>query len=65
MPFYDYKCKTCGQQFEKLSKTMPGPSILECPECQTLTATRQMSAFATTGLKKSGNAAGCAPSGGG
>ncbi len=38
MPLYDYRCKECGHAFEELVRTMPGPSVLECPNCGQMTA---------------------------
>ena len=46
MPLYDYRCKNCGHTFEELVRTQPGPSVLECPKCQHMTAVRQLSLFA-------------------
>lgn len=62
MPFYDYRYLDCHETFDKLVKTRPGPSVLECPKCGTLTATRQLSAFATPGQN---NQSSCLPAGGG
>ena len=31
MPIYDYKCLSCGHQFEKLVKLNETP---DCPECE-------------------------------
>ncbi len=32
MPTYEYKCKTCGHQFERVQRFTDAP-ITECPEC--------------------------------
>jgi putative FmdB family regulatory protein len=32
MPFYDYKCSSCGQQFEVLQK-LGDPAPSGCPSC--------------------------------
>lgn len=31
MPIYEYRCETCGHQFEKLTTLSAPPP--ECPEC--------------------------------
>ena len=31
MPIYDYKCRNCGHQFEKIVRIGDTP---ECPQCQ-------------------------------
>ena len=33
MPFYEYECKSCGYQFEKLLKFSQCDEVQECPEC--------------------------------
>lgn len=32
MPLYEYRCKTCGHQFEKI-QSFSAPDEKECPEC--------------------------------
>lgn len=32
MPTYEYKCKTCGHQFERVQRFSDDP-ITECPDC--------------------------------
>lgn len=43
MPIYEYECKTCGQRLEKLQK-VSAPPLTDCPECETPTLTRLISA---------------------
>lgn len=33
MPLYEYKCKKCGHQFEKIQK-FSDPMVKKCPKCQ-------------------------------
>ena len=41
MPIYDYECKSCGQQFEKLCK---GEELqIACPYCMSMTVERKIS----------------------
>jgi putative FmdB family regulatory protein len=32
MPFYEYRCKSCGHELEALQKISDSP-LLDCPEC--------------------------------
>ena len=32
MPLYEYKCKDCGHQFEKI-QSFSAPDVKECPVC--------------------------------
>ncbi|NIR43152.1 MAG: zinc ribbon domain-containing protein [Gemmatimonadetes bacterium] len=33
MPTYDYRCESCGHQFEKFSQRISDESTAECPKC--------------------------------
>lgn len=33
MPLYEYRCKQCGHQFEKI-QSFSAPELKECPVCQ-------------------------------
>lgn len=33
MPLYEYKCRACGHEFEKLVTGRTAPAVA-CPECQ-------------------------------
>lgn len=51
MPIYEYRCPSCGADFEKLQKiSAPKP---ECPECGFAEVTKKVSASAFV-LKGSG-----------
>ena len=66
MPLYDYRCRECGHVFEELVRTMPGPSVLECPNCGQMTALRQLSTFSTRSSGgTSTSSASCGPATGG
>ncbi|MBU0629621.1 MAG: zinc ribbon domain-containing protein [Candidatus Margulisbacteria bacterium] len=51
MPFYDYKCGSCGKKFE-VQKGMNDKTIPRCPACQEL-AMRVFSAPALFGTSSS------------
>ncbi|MFZ0662086.1 MAG: zinc ribbon domain-containing protein [Acidobacteriaceae bacterium] len=33
MPLYEYRCKKCGHQFEKI-QSFSAPDVKECPNCK-------------------------------
>lgn len=49
MPIYEYMCKSCEKNFEKLVRTMNGQDKIACPECGSVKTVRAMSVFATRG----------------
>lgn len=44
MPIYEYECKKCGEEFEKL--VMSGDEV-RCPKCGSSQVARRMSGFST------------------
>ncbi|MBD3335717.1 MAG: hypothetical protein GF355_09395, partial [Candidatus Eisenbacteria bacterium] len=62
MPFYDYKCKKCGNVFEELVPSSATPDRdVECPHCGAHQAKRLLAApsIGTGKSGKSGPAPGC------
>lgn len=45
MPIYEFKCKSCGAEFEALVRNPQ--STAECPECKSDQVARRMSAPAS------------------
>lgn len=44
MPIYEYACKNCGEEFEKLVReSSPQP---DCPSCRSTNLQKKLSAFA-------------------
>ena len=66
MPIYEYRCRDCGHEFQKLqSMTAVGDGV-SCPRCRSTRVERQISTFASGSSRgSSGSSSGCAPSGGG
>lgn len=44
MPIYEYQCKKCENEFEKL--VFNSSDKISCPKCKSVKVTRVMSAFA-------------------
>ncbi|MBI3457537.1 MAG: zinc ribbon domain-containing protein [Candidatus Rokubacteria bacterium] len=52
MPIYEYYCRACGEEFEKL---VLGQAMVVCPGCASREVSRRMSRF---GVKSGGTFAG-------
>jgi putative FmdB family regulatory protein len=51
MPLFDFRCRSCGHQFEALVRAQdPPPSA--CPKCQAADLERLLSAVAVTSREK-------------
>ena len=44
MPIYEYRCSSCGNEFERLVRAS---DTLECPSCQGHELDKKLSVFAT------------------
>jgi putative FmdB family regulatory protein len=72
MPIYEYKCRDCGEKFEKLVRSTSDHEDPTCPVCGSPKAERQISlcgCISANGMAdySAAPASGgsCAPSGGG
>lgn len=43
MPFYEYRCASCGHELEAMQKISDAP-LTDCPDCATPTLTKLISA---------------------
>lgn len=59
MPIYEYRCQTCGEQFDKLFRSLQqaAKAQVRCPACQSAKAQRLVSAVAVHSGQKAGAAA--------
>lgn len=48
MPIYEYKCDSCGNQYEQIRRMSEADSGLACPQCNSEAIRRQLSSFATS-----------------
>jgi putative FmdB family regulatory protein len=46
MPIYDFRCKSCGNEFEALSRPQDPP--IACPSCKSHDLEKLLSGFATS-----------------
>ena len=47
MPLYEYRCESCGEQFEVVQPVTVKSEETTCPHCRAQKATRLMSSFAS------------------
>ncbi len=47
MPIYEYTCKDCGTQFEKLVRSFGASVEVQCPECGSAHTKKGWSLFGT------------------
>ncbi|GBD09802.1 hypothetical protein HRbin22_02063 [Candidatus Thermoflexus japonica] len=49
MPLYEYRCRACGAEFERLVRWNTPVEEIECPRCGRREAEKRLSRFATAG----------------
>ncbi len=62
VPIYEYRCRKCGEIFEKIQKLNEGEESLTCPYCGGKKPEKILSSFSS--LKGSESASACGSSGG-
>ncbi len=63
MPIYEFKCTSCGHQFEELVLGRVDVSEVRCPKCLNKDVERLLSVFSGCGVSASPTSgAGCASS---
>jgi putative FmdB family regulatory protein len=63
MPIYEYRCKSCGKEFEDFFQAGEDEDVRKCPRCGKKEVERMVSTFCSAGSVSRGSS-GCAPSGG-
>lgn len=65
MPIYEYRCKECGERFDKFVRSTATPIEIICPKCQGTQCRKSISLFGmgSSSAQGVGAAASCAPTG--
>lgn len=65
MPLYEYVCRDCGQEFEKMVRFSEADKLPECPSCASKLTQKRISTFASAGSSVSSgtSSSGCGSSG--
>ncbi len=50
MPIYEFECRSCGEEFEKLVRFSDNAQGIECPHCQSRDTQKRLSMVASTHL---------------
>lgn len=62
MPIYEFRCPSCGHQFEQLVFRSTETEEIACPRCGSTDITRLLSAFASgPGSRASDGSSSCGP----
>ena len=64
MPFYEYRCEDCGQEFEKRMRFDQSEEIPPCPQCESSHTKKKLSLFASGSNSGSTAASSCGSGGG-
>jgi putative FmdB family regulatory protein len=51
VPLFEYLCKDCGKEFEKIVPRHDSPA--DCPNCASVQVEKQLSVFAVAGPQRS------------
>ncbi len=58
MPFYEYRCKKCGKQFEKIVSISETDQKQVCPYCEGKNTEKLISVFSAKFSSTTGNSGG-------
>ncbi|MGD1995502.1 MAG: zinc ribbon domain-containing protein [Anaerolineae bacterium] len=59
MPVYEYRCSKCGEQFDKLVRSLSTQQNVECPHCGSEDLKKVISLFGVGGTTTSARDASC------
>ncbi|HEC34046.1 MAG TPA: zinc ribbon domain-containing protein [Chloroflexi bacterium] len=45
MPIYEYRCRRCGEEFEKLVRSLSAQEVVTCPRCGSEEVEKAISLF--------------------
>jgi len=52
MPLYEFRCRQCGERFEKLVRSSSEPEYPKCPQCGTRAVERLRTRFGNNGTSQ-------------
>jgi putative FmdB family regulatory protein len=64
MPIYEFVCRKCGKEFEKLVWKSSDNTKFKCPECDSSELEEKVSSFASVTESGGSGLSNCTPSGG-
>ncbi|MFO7697184.1 MAG: zinc ribbon domain-containing protein [Anaerolineae bacterium] len=66
MPFYEYRCRNCGHEYEEFVRSLFSQARPVCPKCGSQESEKVVSLFGSTSSSSGSSigAANCAPTGG-
>lgn len=64
MPYYEYRCEDCGQEFEKRMRFDQSEEVPACPHCESNRTRKKLSLFASGGNSSGATASNCGSGGG-
>jgi len=59
MPIYEYRCRRCGERFEKFVRSLSARQVLECPRCGSDEVEKAISLFGVGSGPRSSGSASC------
>lgn len=59
MPVYEYRCKRCGEKFDKWVRSMSAQEEVNCPRCGSREVEKAISLFGVTGGAHSSSTVSC------
>lgn len=65
MPIYAYRCKQCGEEFEKLFLSAARTEEVSCPQCESDEVEQRPTLFGVGGGGRTMADSDCAPTGSG
>ncbi len=61
MPIYEYRCRKCGERFEKFVRSFSAQQTLECPRCGSQEVEKAVSLFGVGSSSRSSSSGSCSP----
>jgi putative FmdB family regulatory protein len=64
MPLFEFECRECGTEFERLVRKAGETAELKCPACGGISLEEKISGFASVSRGGASDSSACAPGGG-